>query len=190
MPWQDLQWNGKGGDNFCIWIHWEAVIKIVIRSLSHCQNVQFNYKSWMYNKYVCVALCPYSFPCTKISFGYSTSFSQAVNFKARRTSWLQDEAMPEWILAWQSRREGGALGHWARLQLRLQPHSGKGSWLSSASWLSLALSGNRVLRNVVRSSSSLASGKPHTSSWLWTCPSETAFSFTDTIVVTLASSFT
>lgn len=21
MPWQDLQWNGKGGDNFCIWIH-------------------------------------------------------------------------------------------------------------------------------------------------------------------------
>lgn len=110
-PWQALQWDAKRGDNLYIWILWETVIKIVIRSLSHCQNVQFNYKSWMYYKYICVALGPYSFPCAKISFGYSTSFSQAVNFGARRTSWLQDETVPEWILAWQSRGGGGALGH-------------------------------------------------------------------------------
>lgn len=71
------------------------MIKIVIRSLSCCQNVHFNYKSWMNDKYVYVALGPYSaaFPCTKTSFGYSSSFRQAENFRAKRLQWLQDEAL-------------------------------------------------------------------------------------------------
>lgn len=69
----------------------------------------------------------------------------------------------------------------ACLQHRLQPHTANGSWLPSASWLSLVLSGNRVLRKMVRSSSFLASGKYRARSWLWTSCSETTFSFTDTV---------
>lgn len=71
------------------------MVKIIIRSLSHCQNVHFNYKSWMDNKYVYVALGPYSaaYPCTETSFGYSTSFRQEANFRAKRKSWLQGEAL-------------------------------------------------------------------------------------------------
>lgn len=96
--------------------------------------------------------CSAGFPCTKTSFGYSTSFRQAANFRARKISWVQDKALclSEFWLDRAEEDEHQGTTRVSNTGSSLLPHTAKSSGLHSASQLSLELDGNKMLRNVVR----------------------------------------
>lgn len=122
-----------------------------------------------------------AFPCTKTSFGYSTSFRQAANFRARKISWVQDQALclcEFWLDRAEEEEYQGAT-HISNTVSSLLPHTAKSSGLHSASQLSLELDGNRMPRNMVRNLFFLALDTLFTV--LREPLSETTFSCIDTV---------